>query len=136
MLGIKINNKKKKNSIMAIKRLTLNDDHLKLISSFKIDELDDHHVAVCKNGIYGGSHVLEDIAMIIGKWDEAIKNTDDDCEGRAFPDELEKYMIELHSYIMDNLFYIESLLHQYVCQGGLTSGTYKCKDNELIWVKE
>ncbi len=121
---------------MAIKRLKLTEEHLKLISSIKVDEMDDYNVVICKNGIYGGTHLIEDLALILGHWDEAIENTKEDADGRAFPDELEKHMLEVHTYVIDNLLLIETLVHQFAFKGGLTSGVYKCKDNELIWEKE
>jgi hypothetical protein len=44
-------------------------------------------------------------------------------------------MLSLYEYLSDNLIWIESLIHQYVIKGGITSGTYACKANEMIWDK-
>ena len=83
----------------------------------------------------GGMHLLEDMAMALNIYDKAIKGTEDDPEGRAFPEEDTERMLALHKYVVDNLFYIESLIHQYATNGGISKGVYKCRDNELIWEK-
>ena len=120
-----------------IKRLTLTKDHLKLIRliDFDIDELTEDLV-LKKNDPYSLSGRLEDIAMTLGYMDEVIPGTEYDAEGAAFPDKIEEYLLSVHHYIVDNLYLIESLVHQMVMEGGLTPGTYKCLDNELIWTKE
>lgn len=117
-----------------IKKITLTEDHLKLIPMFFVQEFGDNQVGVTKEQLFSlGSHLLEDMAIILGLTDKAIPNTKNDAEGTAYDDETEKYMLELFDYISDNLFYIESLIHQFVCIGGLNVGTYKCKEEDLIW---
>jgi hypothetical protein len=119
-----------------IKRITLTKEHLKLIPFFYEQEEGDNKIVFDKAHLYNlGSHLLEDLAMILGYNDSAIKGTEEDPDGKAFPDEIEAHMLEVHNYIVDNFFYIESLIHFYVTRGGLTEGEYKCKDNELIWEK-
>lgn len=88
-----------------------------------------------KYGMFGGSYVLEDIALLIGKWNEAIPGTELETGGRRYPQELEDYMFELYQYIVDNMVYIESLVHTFCTKGGLTPGTYTCHSNELDWKK-
>lgn len=114
-------------------RIKLTKEHLKLIGAFYYQQDGDDIMYVNKQYLYGGSHLLEDLAMILGYNDSAIKGTEEDPDGKAFPDEIESHMMELHNYIVDNFFYIESLIHYYAVRGGLTEGEYKCKDNELIW---
>ena len=119
-----------------IKRITLTKEHLKLIPFFYEQEEGDNKIVFFFFYLYNlGSHLLEDLAMILGYNDSAIKGTEEDPDGKAFPDEIESHMLEVHNYIVDNFFYIESLIHFYVTRGGLTEGEYKCKDNELIWEK-
>lgn len=120
-----------------LKKITLTEDHLKLIPMFFIQEFNDEEVGITKNQIFSlGSHLLEDMAIILGLTDKMIPNTKNDAEGAAFEDETEQYMLSLFEYISENLFYIESLIHQFVCRGGISAGTYKCKEEELIWEKE
>ena len=177
---------------MAIKKITLNEDHLKLISAIRFEAFDfdekesfsklkrlarklqlvdavdldevspeeknritilkelntelmdeinnfnpHEHVgwAIDKYNLFGGTYVLEDVALIIGKWGEFIPGTEYEPTGRRYPEELEEYMYGLYEYIVDNLVYIESLIHSYAVNGGLTAGTYKCVDYRLDWEK-
>lgn len=120
-----------------IKRLTLTKDHLKLIPFFYIQEIEDDEVTISKEQMFNlGSHLLEDMAIILGLTDKAIPNTSENENGRAFDDETEKYMLSLYEDITNNLHDIETLIHQFVGRGGLEEGTYKALDNELIWTKE
>lgn len=117
------------------KKITLTEDHLKLIPFIFLEERGDNEVVIDKTHLFSlGSHLLEDMAMILGLQDKAIKGTEEAPEGRAYPDEVEEYMLGLHKYLVDNLFYVETLIHQFAANGGLKAATYKCKDNELLWV--
>lgn len=119
-----------------VKKITLTEDHIKLIPFFFIQEFGDNEIGVTKEQLFNlGSHLLEDMAMILGLSDKAINNTSYDADGRAFDDETEKYMLDLYNYIVDNLYYIELIIHQFVIKGGITAGTYKALDNELFWEK-
>lgn len=87
-------------------------------------------------GMFGGTFVMEDIARLIGKFDQFIPDTEFDADGKKYPPELTKYMADLYEYIYQNLEYIESLVHFYCTKGGLMPGTYKCKDYEKNWTRE
>lgn len=127
---------------MATIKIKLTKDLLSLISNFRFQEYkeikDDQMEAnygLDLNNLYGGSYLLEDISYIIGKYDEHIPGTEENAMGPSFPIELEEYMYGMHAYIIDNLEYIEDLVHQFVAKGGLTEGEYKCRDYERIWEK-
>lgn len=177
---------------MAIKKITLNEDHLKLISAIRfeafdfdekesfsklkkmarqlklvddvdleqvsdlekdrikvlkevnddilndINNLNPHeHIGWCidKYNLFGGTYVLEDVALIIGKWGDFIPGTEYEPTGRRYSPEDEEYMYGLYEYIVDNMVFIESLVHTYAVKGGLTAGTYKCVDYQLDWEK-
>ena len=165
---------------MAIKKITLTEDHIKLIKCInferfnfddkeKIEDLrklalslelksnpdkatksyNDTVINDIRNfdspsrygwgidqwNMYGGTFILEDIALVLGKFDQAVPGTEESPLGRQFPKELEDYMWSLHGYICDNMEYIMSLIFQYAFDGGLTPGTYKCIDNLKIWEK-
>jgi len=120
-----------------IKRLTLNKDHLKLIALIKFEEEEKKDwLYIDKFDPYMLSGRLEDIAMALGLYDQKIDGTEFDAEGAAFPDDVEKYMLDVHHYVVDHLHDIETLVHQMAVKGGITEGTYKCIDNEMIWEKE
>lgn len=119
-----------------IVRLHLNEDHLKLIPFFYINEIDDENIGISKDNLFNlNNRLLEDISMMLGLQDKAIENTKDDADGRAFDEETTQYMIDVYQYVKENLYYIETLIHQFIIKGGLTEGVYKCYDNDLIWEK-
>ena len=126
---------------MSIKKITLTEDHLKLISAMKFEAFD--FDAETRNGrmgwgidqwnLFGGTYVLEDVAMIIGKFDEYIKGTEEDPMGRRYPQDLEDYMWDLYRYIWDNMEYIIDMIFYYITKGGLKTGTYKYTQNLKTW---
>ena len=120
-----------------IKRIEVTEDLLKLIPIFYIQVEGDNKITIDRQQMFCiGNHLLEDMSMALGIFGRAIKGTEDDIEGRAFNEEDTKYMLDLHDYIVKNLYYIETLIHQYAVKGGLQVGTYACKDNEVIWYRE
>ena len=128
---------------MAIKRITLTEDLLKVIPAIRFKKLNIsdsdgnfHAWGIDTDGLFGGSYILEDIAKLIGRYDEHIQGTEYDSDGMKFTKETSEYLVSIYDFIVNNLEYIESLVHQYVCNGGLTVGTYKCKDYEMFWTKE
>ena len=124
-----------------IVRIEVTEDLLKVIPIIywqKNVEWDYSEIIIRTDHIFsaGGMHLLEDMAMALNIYDRKIKGTEDDPEGAAFNEEDTERMLTLHKYVVDNIQYIESLIHQYVTKGGLQVGTYKAKDNELIWTRE
>lgn len=118
---------------MAILHLNLTEDHLKLVKFLNIEDNDDDVLTINKKVMLTmQTHLLDDVAMILGLRDKAIRNTEEDADGAAYPDDVEKYMLDTYKYVSDNLYLIETLLHQKVMEG-VKPGTYMCKDNELVW---
>ena len=128
---------------MATIKIKLTKDILALISNIHFKKLpdvtstkkDQLNYGIDFFSLYGGNFLLEDISYIIGRYDEHIKGTEESAFGPRFPEELENYMYEIHEYVVSNIGYIENLVHWYSNKGGLTEGTYKCKDYEMLWVK-
>lgn len=121
---------------MARKVLNLTEDHLKLASFFHLENGEDDikinkHIMLSEQ-----SHLLDDVSLILGLRDKAIQNTIEDGDGRAFPDEIEKYMLDAYKYVSENLYWIETLIHQNILHGGVQPGVYVCDDREKIWEKE
>jgi hypothetical protein len=87
--------------------------------------------------MYGGSHLFEDIAAVLGYWDKAIPNTENQPMGRSYPPNLEKYFLDLDSYIASNIVDLENLLHQQAFVG-LEVGVYEFDFLTQLWkyVKE
>jgi len=127
---------------MAIVKIKMTKDILALITNIHFEELPDinekrHPLTwgIDFYSLYGGSFVFEDIAYILGRYDEHIKGTEENPLGPQFPKEFEDYMWEIHSYIVNNIEYIEDLIHYYCNKGGLTEGVYKCHSNVKDWEK-
>ena len=131
---------------MAIKKIELSEDALKLISNitfesapeplmvgYEAERREQINYYIDLNSLYGGSYVFEDIAFILGRENEMIPGTEENPLGGEFPEEFENYMWNLHTYIVDNLEYIEQMVHQFCIKGGLKPGKYECKSNVGIW---
>ena len=84
--------------------------------------------------LFGGTYVLEDVAMILGYFDQAIENSETLATGRRFPEELEEKMYNLYEYICDNFDDILVLTFALAGQGGLVPGTYEYVDYQ--WTKK
>lgn len=93
-----------------------------------------HGWGVDQWNLFGGTYVLEDVARIIGRYDEYIKGTKENPEGANFSDELSDYMWGLYSYVWDNMEYIFDLLLYMSDLGGITAGTY-CRDKDGVWTR-
>lgn len=108
-----------------------------MIPFFFLQENDDNTVSVDKRHMFNiGAHLLDDMAMVLGLVDKAIDGTENDPDGRAYPDDVEEYMLGIHKYIVNNLYYIETLIHQMSPIGGLTPGEYECETKSIIWKKK
>lgn len=119
-----------------ILHLNLTEDHLKLVRFFNIEDKDDDFLKVNKKVMLTmQSHILDDVAIILGLKHLAIKNTEEDADGAAYPDETEKYMLDTYKYVSDNIYNIETLLHQMVMKG-IKPGHYKCDARDMIWTLE
>lgn len=120
-----------------IKRLTLTDEHIRLISFIHFEENENtRSLLVNLDDPYELSGRLQDIALVLGYQDKAIPGTQNDPEGAAFPDDIEEHLLSVHRYVIENLYYIESLIHQMFFKEIITPGTYKCIDIEGVWEKE
>lgn len=118
---------------MALLKLTLTEDHLKLIRCLNVQEFEkEETVGIAKDNLYGGTYKYEQMALILGLTDKAIPGTEENIEGTLYEKETQLYMQELDRYIRENLAYIEEIVHQFVL-GGLKPGTYVCKDYQHIW---
>lgn len=85
-------------------------------------------------GLFGGTYLLEDMAMILGYYDKAIENSENFANGRRFPDEIEEKMYSMFNYICDNMDDILTLVLTFIGNGGLTPGTYEYADYK--WEKK
>ena len=114
--------------------LNLKENHFKLVRFLNVEDKDDDFLKINKKIMLTmQTHILDDVAMILGLRDKAIKGTEEDADGAAYPDDVEKYMLDTYHYVSDNLYLIETLLHQKVMEGIKPNTEYKAKDSDLIW---
>lgn len=128
---------------MTTLKITLTEDMLKLISRITFQELPNLEEEKKEAGwglnffnLYGGDLTFENIAMILGRYDEHIEGTECRLTGAQFPKDFEDYMWETHGYILEHIQDIEELVHQFCNRGGLTPGTYECVSHIRIWEKK
>lgn len=122
---------------MAKIKIRLNEEHIKLINNFKVERINDIHIGFDTINPYGGSYLFEDLAMILGFWDKAIENSENDfIFGRRFGIDNEKIMIDVHNYLMDNFEFILSIIIQFSCSGGVKPGLYSSVDYNINWTFE
>lgn len=75
--------------------------------------------------LFGGTYLLEDMAMILGCFEQAISGSENLATGRRFPEELENKMYELYDFICENMEDIITLVFLFTRNGGLVPGTYE-----------
>ena len=67
-----------------ILHLNLTDDHLKLVRFLNVEDKDDDFIKINKKVMLTiQSHILDDIAMVLGLRDKAIPNTQEDADAEA-----------------------------------------------------
>lgn len=126
---------------MALKKLKLTDEHVKLLQAIKFESFvfdgDSRNGrigwGVDQYAPWGGNYPIEDIALILGHWDETIPGTEDDYDGRKFPEELQAHMSDLYYDITENFELYFKLLIYMADKGGLVAGTYKCNPRTNEW---
>lgn len=116
---------------MKKNRINLTKDALSLASAIRVRELGVPNgtygtivAGIESTSVYGGSDLLEDVSMAIGRYEERNKDTDENPSGIRFDESLEDEMFDLHRFVMDNIETIENLIHYWSNKGGLTPGTY------------
>lgn len=128
---------------MAYKKITLTEDHIKLLQAIKFEtfvfdgESREGRFAwgIDQYAPWGGNFPIEEIALILGHWEDALSDSINDWDGRKFPEELQSKFHDLYDYITDNMEYMFSLIIYYTDKGGLTPGTYKCNPRIKEWKK-
>lgn len=128
---------------MALKKITLTEDKIKLLKNIKFEEF--VFDSTSNNGRigwgidqyspWGGNYPIEDIALCLGHWEDFIPGTEDNINGRQFPEELDNYFHDLYDDITENIKYYFDLLIYLSDKGGLTPGIYKCNPRIMEWKK-
>lgn len=114
-------------------KLEINEDIIKLIKNFRFERINDKHYGIDSYGIWGGTYIYEDIAAILGWNDKIIPETLESPMGARYEEEYEKKMEEYDSFILDNMVFLEEILHQFIDKGGVKPGIYTAIDYNRIW---
>lgn len=106
----------------------------------KLDKLSDlkecHAWGIDQWNLFGGTFVMEDVALILGHFDKFIPGTEESPMGRQYPKELEDHFWDLYTYIWTNLTDIMRLVLYFSNRCGLSEGTYVFDTKKGIWEKE
>lgn len=112
-------------------QLIRSKDKLEYVSDLK----ECHAWGINQWNLFGGTYVMEDIALILGHYGDYIVGTEESPLGKQYPKELEDHFWDLYLYIVNNLTNIMTLMFQFIDKGGLTPGEYKFDNKNYIWIK-
>lgn len=124
------NEKIKKFGLLRDKLINV-QEHLENLS----DKKECHAWGINQWNLFGGTYVMEDIALILGHYGDFIPGTEESPLGKQYPKELEDYWWGLYLYIVENLVLIMSLILNYFDKGGITPGEYKVDTKGMVWEK-
>lgn len=114
-------------------KLEINEDIIKLIKNFRFERISDKHYGLDTYGLFGGTYLYEDMALILGYQDKAIPETIENPMGVRYEEEYERKMEEYDGFILENLVFLEEILHQFIDKGGIKPGIYTAIDYNRIW---
>lgn len=106
-------------------------DQLELLSEQK----ECHAWGINQWNLFGGTFVMEDVALILGHFGDYIPGTEESPMGKQYPKVLEDYFWECYLYIVENIVPIFNLILYYIDKGGIMPGTYKLNTANYNWEK-
>ena len=113
--------------------LKLTDDLISLIKWLKFEPINATSYGIDTYGLWGGTNLYEDMANILGWQDKVIPETLENVMGPRYEDEFQQKMEEYDAFIVENLVFIEQILHQFCDKGGLKPGIYTFLDYTRQW---
>ena len=103
---------------MALKKITLTEEHIKLLQAIKFESFvfdgDSRNGrigwGIDQYGPWGGNYPIEDIALILGHFQDAIPGTENDYDGWKFPIEynIGKWADNMKSFLVSVMSYTDS----------------------------
>lgn len=112
--------------------VVLTEDIIKFIKLLKVQQLNDTVVGYDTYGLYPESQLFDFMAMVLGLQEHRIKGTENNPMGAEYDEETMERMKDIDGYIVENLVFIEEILHQF-CEVGIKPGKYTCLAYERIW---
>lgn len=115
--------------------IVFTDDIIKFVKLLKVEKFSDSKIGYDLYGLYPESHLFDFMAMVLGLEGHRIPGTEENPMGAEYDEEAMKKMTDIDSYIIENLEYIEEILHQF-CDVGIKVGKYTCLAYQRIWEYE
>lgn len=112
--------------------LVFTEDIIKFIKLMKVQRFSDSQVGFDNYGLYPESHLFDFMAMVLGMQDHRIPGTEEKPMGAEYDEEAMAYFFEIDSFIVENIEYIEEIIHQF-CDVGIKPGKYSCLAYQRIW---
>ena len=115
--------------------IILTDEIIKLVKFFKTTQFNDYQYGVDIDALYSESHLYDFMALVLDLKDHQIPNTEENPSGAEYDDETTEKLRNLDEYIVNNILYIEEIIHQF-CDTGVKAGKYTCLAYNRIWKYE
>lgn len=112
-------------------------DRISKISKVLAVEDNDKYYGIDTYDLFSNDYWYDYMAHIIGCSDQVIRGTEEDTDGPKYPQEVIEHLRDLDAFLINNIVYIEDIIHQFSDRGGIKSGiTYISYDYEGIWYTE
>lgn len=111
------------------------EDIIKFVKLLKVERFSESKLGYNLYGLYPESHLFDFMAMVMGLQSHRIPGTEENPLGAEYDEETTSKMHEIDAYIVENLEYIEEILHQF-CDVGIKVGKYTCIAYQRIWKYE
>ena len=118
---------------MAKLKIELDENKIALIRNFKFKRINDATYGIDTYDLFGGTYLYEDMANILGWSDKVIPDTLENPMGALYEEEYQKKMEEYDAFLIENMLFIEEIIHQFITEGGLKPGIYTTLDYNRQW---
>lgn len=112
--------------------LVFTEDIIKFIKLMKVERFNDNQIGFDNYELYPESHLFDFMALVLGLQEHRVAGTEENPLGAEYDEETTKYMHEIDSFIVENLEFIEEILHQF-CDVGIKPGKYSCLAYQRLW---
>lgn len=115
--------------------IVFTEDIITFIKLLKPQQFNDGQVGYDLYGLYPESHLFDFMAMVLGIRDKMIPGTENNPMGAEYEEEAMNRMLDIDAFIVENIVFIEEILHQF-CTEGIKVGKYSCLAYNRIWKYE
>ena len=111
------------------------EDIITFVKLLKVQRFSDSQIGYDNYGLYPESHLFDFMAKVLGLQDHCIPGTENNPLGAEYDEETTERLHNIDAYIVENLEYIEEILHQF-CDVGIKVGKSSCLAYQRIWKYE